>query len=70
VGEVSSTGEEVAAGDQVGDLGDAATPCYKIEMTKTIEQWLLFTFEHGEFTPLSKPFRTKKLEQLRRATRL
>jgi hypothetical protein len=30
-------------------------------MTKTIEQWLLFTFEHGEFTPLSKPFKTKKL---------
>jgi hypothetical protein len=30
-------------------------------MTKTIEQWLLFTFEHGVFTPLSKPFKTKKL---------
>jgi hypothetical protein len=40
-----------------------ATPCYKIEMTKTIEQWLLFTFEHGEFTPLSKPFKTKKLAE-------
>jgi len=29
-------------------------------MTKTIEQWLLFTFEHGEFTALSKPLKTKK----------
>ena len=29
-------------------------------MTKTIEQWLLFKFEHGEFTPLSKPFKTKE----------
>jgi hypothetical protein len=32
-------------------------------MTKTIEQWLLFTFEHGEFTRLSKPFKTKKLAE-------
>jgi hypothetical protein len=36
---------------------------YKTEMTKTIERWLLFTFEHGEFTPLSKPFKTKKLAE-------
>jgi len=33
------------------------------EMTKTIEHWLLFTFEHGEFTPLSKPFKTKNLAE-------
>jgi hypothetical protein len=26
---------------------------------KTIERWLLFTYVHGEFTPLSKPFKTK-----------
>jgi len=32
-------------------------------MTKTIEHWLLFTFEHGEFTPLSKPFKTKNLAE-------
>jgi len=32
-------------------------------MTKTIGQWLLFTFEQGEFTPLSKPFKTKKLAE-------
>jgi hypothetical protein len=24
-----------------------------------IERWLLFTYVHGEFTPLSKPFKTK-----------
>ena len=36
------------------------SPCYKIEMTKTIDQWLLFKFEHGEFTALSKPFKTKE----------
>jgi hypothetical protein len=44
-------------------LGGVATPCYKTEMTKTIEQWLLFTFEHGEFIPLSKPFKTKNLAE-------
>jgi len=32
-------------------------------MTKIIEQWLLFRFEHGEFTPLSKPFKTKELAE-------
>jgi hypothetical protein len=26
---------------------------------KTIEQWLLFKYVDGQFTPLSKPFRTK-----------
>jgi hypothetical protein len=26
---------------------------------KIIEQWLLFKYVNGEFTPLSKPFRTK-----------
>jgi len=29
-------------------------------MLKTTEQWLLFTYISGEFTPLSKPFKTKK----------
>jgi hypothetical protein len=29
-------------------------------MAKTIEQWLLFKYIDGEFTPLSKPFRTKQ----------
>lgn len=29
-------------------------------MTKTVERWLLFKYVAGEFTPLSKPFRTKQ----------
>ena len=32
--------------------------CYKFLM-KIIEQWLLFKYIEGEFTPLSKPFKTK-----------
>ncbi len=28
-------------------------------MPKIIEQWLLFKYIEGEFTPLSKPFKTK-----------
>ncbi len=31
----------------------------KIEMPKIIERWLLFKYVSGEFTPLSKPFKTK-----------
>jgi hypothetical protein len=29
-------------------------------MSKIIEQWLLFKYVGGEFTPLSKPFKTKE----------
>ncbi len=29
-------------------------------MLKIIEQWLLFKYVNGEFTPLSKPFKTKE----------
>ena len=28
-------------------------------MPKIIERWLLFKYVYGEFTPLSKPFKTK-----------
>jgi hypothetical protein len=36
-------------------------------MAKTIERWLLFKYIGGEFTPLSKPFRTKhQAEKARR----
>jgi hypothetical protein len=47
----------------LGGMGDrhlAASPiaCYKILM-KIIEQWLLFKYVEGQFTPLSKPFKTK-----------
>ena len=34
--------------------------CYKFEMSKTVEQWLLFEYVGLEFTPLSKPFKTKE----------
>jgi len=27
---------------------------------KIIEQWLLFKYVEGQFTPLSKPFKTKE----------
>ena len=32
-------------------------------MPKTIERWLLFEYVDGEFTPLSKPFKTKQLAE-------
>jgi hypothetical protein len=34
--------------------------CYKSEVPKIIEQWLLFKYIDGQFTPLSKPFKTKQ----------
>jgi len=30
---------------------------------KIIEQWLLFKYVDGQFTPLSKPFKTKQLAE-------
>jgi hypothetical protein len=36
-------------------------------MPKTTEQWLLFKYVGGVFTPLSKPFKTK--EQAEKARR-
>ncbi len=36
----------------------ATSVCYKFLM-KIIEQWLLYKYVNGEFTPLSKPFKTK-----------
>jgi hypothetical protein len=32
-------------------------------MAKITEQWLLFKYIGGEFTPLSKPFKTKRLAE-------
>ena len=34
--------------------------CYKSEMSKIVERWLLFEYVGLEFTPLSRPFKTKK----------
>ena len=36
-------------------------------MAKTIEQWLLFKYIDGEFTPLSKPLKTKELAEKARS---
>ena len=36
-------------------------------MPKITEQWLLFKYVEGQFTPLSKPFKTK--EQAEKARR-
>jgi hypothetical protein len=33
--------------------------CYKSQMPKIILKWLLFKYVDGQFTPLSKPFKTK-----------
>jgi hypothetical protein len=41
--------------------------CYKFEMAKTIEKWLLFKYIDGNFTPLSKPFKTKQLAEKARS---
>jgi hypothetical protein len=38
-----------------------------IEMPKTIEKWLLFTYVNGEFTPLSRAFKTKQLAEKARS---
>jgi hypothetical protein len=40
-------------------LEDRPRPCYKIGMAKPTERWLLYKHVAGEFTPLSKPFKTK-----------
>ena len=41
-------------------LESTPPPCYKSEMSKIVEQWLLFEYIGLEFTPLSKPFKTKE----------
>jgi len=43
---------------EVAPPSSQSTACYKILM-KVIEQWLLFKYIDGQFTPLSKPFKTK-----------
>jgi hypothetical protein len=48
-------------------LEDKPGSCYKFEMPKTTEQWLLFTYVSGEFTLLSRPFKTKQLAEKARS---
>jgi hypothetical protein len=40
--------------------GDRREVRYKSKMTKTIVRWLLFKYVGREFTPLSKPLKTKE----------
>jgi hypothetical protein len=44
-------------------MEDGLRACYKLEMPEKIEHWLLFKYVHGEFTSLSKPFKTKRLAE-------
>jgi|HubBroStandDraft_6_1064221.scaffolds.fasta_scaffold627016_1 hypothetical protein len=46
-------------------LGVLLLSCYKNEMPKIIERWLLFKYVEGQFTPLSKPFKTKAAAEKR-----
>lgn len=34
--------------------------CYKLDMPRIVERWLLFKYINGEFTPLSKPLKTRE----------
>ena len=38
---------------------NVACLCYKFLMMMIAERWLLFKYVDGQFTPLSKPFKTK-----------
>ncbi len=46
-------------GTKESERRHATGMCYKFRMPKIIEQWLLFKYVEGQFTPLSKPFKTK-----------
>jgi hypothetical protein len=39
---------------------EAGVMCYECEISKIVEQWLLFEYIGLEFTPLSKPFKTRE----------
>ena len=41
--------------------------CYKSQMPKIILKWLLFKYVDGEFTPLSKPFKTREEAEMERS---
>ena len=41
-------------------LGCGPPSCYNSEMSKIVERWLLFEYVGLEFTPLSKPFKTRE----------
>ena len=45
--------------ESVGVRRPESSLCYKFLMPKINERWLLFKYIGGEFTPLSKPLKTK-----------
>ena len=51
---------EASRASAAGWIPIAPSPCNKFEMSKIIEHWLLFEYVSLEFTPLSKPFKTKE----------
>jgi hypothetical protein len=42
-----------------GSTLDVAACVITLKMPKIIRKWLLFKYVDGQFTPLSKPFKTK-----------
>jgi hypothetical protein len=44
---------------------EAGVMYYKSGMSKIVEQWLLFEYVGLEFTPLSKPFKTREQAEKR-----
>jgi hypothetical protein len=42
------------------DLERRPPSCYKFEMPQNHRRWLLFEYVGLEFTPLSKPFKTRE----------
>ena len=56
----------------VGDVtesGNASLHCHAIKskMPKITESWLLFKYIDGQFTPLSKPFKTREEAEMERS---
>jgi hypothetical protein len=44
-------------------FADRINLCYKFQMPRIIERWLLFKYIDGDLTPLSKPLRRKEQAQ-------
>lgn len=58
-GSTGGNGRASWTGPKESERRHATGLCYKFRMPRIIEQWLLFKYVNGEFTPLSKPFKTK-----------
>ena len=56
---MSGLGDKKASGQRSHSVL-RSSPCYKSLMPKITERWLLFKYVGREFTPLSKPLKTKE----------